>query len=116
MDADGLVCPRCSKHMQRTTRKNVEIDTCPECAGLWLDASELAQLVGSWKDLPRRGVVFPQSADSVLRCPRCQAGLERRTYSEHKRTVIDHCLDCGGIWLDRGELQRILEEVYGLAG
>ena len=23
---------------------------------------------------------------------------------------IDHCLDCGGIWLDAGELELLLDE------
>lgn len=93
-------------------RKSVVTDECDRCQGLWLDASELATLVGSWQDLPRG--VSAQVCRDQLHCPRCQVQLLRRGYSELERTIVDHCPRCFGIWLDRGELDRILHEVYGL--
>lgn len=102
--------------MQRHVRKAVEIDECPDCKGMWLDAQELAALVGSWKDLPRDGVAPQHVTKAPLSCPRCDCELDRRSYSEQQRTVVDNCPRCHGIWLDRGELARILDEVYGLPG
>lgn len=102
--------------MQRLLRQRVEVDVCSQCQGMWLDPNELAQFVGSWKDLPRHGQPVPPPAGAALTCPRCDCRLQRRSYSEKQRTIIDHCGNCGGIWLDRGELERILDEVYGLAG
>lgn len=41
-------CPRCERvPMMRhyfSDRREVEVDTCPNCAGVWLDAGELAQI------------------------------------------------------------------------
>lgn len=102
--------------MTRATRKSVEVDECADCKGMWLDASELAALVGSWRDLPREGVPANNTITGPLSCPRCDCSLERRTYSEQQRTVVDNCPLCHGIWLDRGELARILDEVYGILG
>lgn len=95
-----------------TTRlRQAEVETCPHCNSLWLDSNELAALVGSWMDLPRP---TPPAAPITrkLNCPRCLCHLQTWAYSELRRTYIDHCPDCQGIWLDRGELERILSEVY----
>lgn len=40
-----------------------------------------------------------------MRCPSCQARLVEVERSE---VLIDACPDCRGIWLDRGELDKIL--------
>jgi hypothetical protein len=37
-------------------------------------------------------------------CPRCGAGLQQET---RQGTTIDRCAGCGGLWLDRGELERL---------
>jgi len=37
-------------------------------------------------------------------CPRCGVGLEQQ---DHHGVTIDACAACGGIWLERGELERI---------
>ncbi len=40
-------------------------------------------------------------------CPVCKRGM---VVLELERIEIDHCLNCGGIWLDQGELELILED------
>lgn len=42
----------------------------------------------------------------ALTCPKCESGM--RSY-EHNRIVVDHCDNCGGLFLDRGELERLVE-------
>lgn len=41
------------------------------------------------------------------KCPKCGCDLEER---EHHGVKIDECPECGGIWLDKGELE-IIEEI-----
>ena len=38
------------------------------------------------------------------KCPRCGADLEEQ-HAEHVK--IDECPECGGIWLDKGELDQL---------
>ena len=45
----------------------------------------------------------PQPASS-MKCPRCQTALTERV--QHDVTV-DECANCGGVWLDKGELEHI---------
>lgn len=40
----------------------------------------------------------------TLTCPKCSS--EMRSY-ERNQVVVDQCTGCGGLFLDRGELERL---------
>lgn len=42
-----------------------------------------------------------------MKCPHCKD--KDLVMSERKGVEIDYCPDCRGIWLDRGELDKMLE-------
>ncbi|MBL8272088.1 zf-TFIIB domain-containing protein [Steroidobacter sp.] len=44
--------------------------------------------------------------DANLLCPACKVGL---VMSERQNIEIDYCPNCRGVWLDRGELDKIIE-------
>lgn len=41
-----------------------------------------------------------------MKCPNCNATL---LMAEKKGVEIDYCPECRGVWLDRGELEKIVE-------
>lgn len=41
-----------------------------------------------------------------MNCPNCKVAL---IMSDRQGIEIDYCPDCRGIWLDRGELDKIIE-------
>lgn len=41
-----------------------------------------------------------------MKCPNCNTQL---VMSDRNGIEIDYCPDCRGIWLDRGELDKIIE-------
>lgn len=41
-----------------------------------------------------------------MRCPVCDVDLQM---SERQGIEIDYCSKCRGVWLDRGELDKIIE-------
>lgn len=41
-----------------------------------------------------------------LKCPKCQAPMAS---FERSGVTLEHCTECGGIFLDRGELERVIE-------
>lgn len=49
-----------------------------------------------------------RSAETVatMLCPVCRTGL---TLADRAGVEIDYCPSCRGVWLDRGELDKILE-------
>ena len=52
-----------------------------------------------------------------MKCPHCNVNL---LMSERQGVEIDYCPECRGVWLDRGELDKILErsqaELAGAGG
>ena len=45
-----------------------------------------------------------------MQCPACQVDL---VMSERQGIEIDYCPKCRGVWLDRGELDKIIERSGG---
>jgi len=43
-----------------------------------------------------------------MKCPNCKE--PNLVIAERKGIEIDHCPECRGIWLDRGELDKIIEK------
>jgi len=41
-----------------------------------------------------------------MKCPHCSVNL---LIAEKQGVEIDYCPDCRGVWLDRGELEKIIE-------
>ena len=41
-----------------------------------------------------------------MNCPNCNVSL---TMTERSGIEIDYCPNCRGVWLDRGELDKIIE-------
>ncbi len=48
-----------------------------------------------------------QTGERDLACPKCAGKLESYTFMGF---FLDRCQACGGIWLDKGELEGILRE------
>ncbi|HKY05855.1 MAG TPA: zf-TFIIB domain-containing protein [Blastocatellia bacterium] len=45
-----------------------------------------------------------------MNCPVCNVGL---TMMERQGVEIDYCPKCRGVWLDRGELDKIIDRSSG---
>ncbi len=41
-----------------------------------------------------------------MKCPNCNVNL---VISDRNNVEIDYCPECRGVWLDRGELDKIIE-------
>ena len=65
------------------------------------NASRTAALASDWI---KKGP-FVTEAQGLL-CPTCRVNL---TMSERQGIEIDYCPQCRGVWLDRGELDKIIE-------
>jgi Zn-finger nucleic acid-binding protein len=87
------------------------------CGGVWFDAFEL-QRADEAADSEGEALLEVRRDESVqvdlLRkreCPRCQGiKLHRHFFSARRRVQVDECPNCGGYWLDAGELALIREE------
>jgi Zn-finger nucleic acid-binding protein len=104
----------------------VEIETCPGCQGEWLDAGELAELIEHHEekfspeelaslDVVNRAIFTSAECEhDHLRCPHCEAvEMTHFNYGNTSGIILDKCPRCGGIWTDKGELQKVEELVDG---
>jgi uncharacterized protein len=48
-----------------------------------------------------------------MKCPTCQVDL---VMTERQGVEIDYCPKCRGVWLDRGELDKIIEKSAQMQG
>ena len=49
-----------------------------------------------------------ESTETSPRCPKCPGKLE--SYMFHG-IALDRCHECGGVWLDKGELEAIVRKI-----
>jgi len=113
-----MKCPACFNELKEIQVGRLKVDVCQGgCGGIWFDAFELQRvdeeqeaagepLLHIHRD-PRIVVDFARKRE----CP-CCAGikLHRHFFSAKRRVEVDQCPNCGGYWLDAGELSQIREE------
>ncbi|MEZ6060680.1 MAG: zf-TFIIB domain-containing protein [Planctomycetaceae bacterium] len=108
-----MKCPKCETGVLKPVRVNsVEVDQCSACRGVWFDEPELSVLLGCEK---RELKVLSGRQNERLDhkhgdCPRDSTRLTRMCSSLNPDVVVDVCPTCHGIWLDGGELQKLVSE------
>jgi len=109
--ADQLKCPKCAEAvMAAVLVKDVEVDRCPGCGGLWFDADELNELLEhDAKELEK--LMDGEDSDGLDEnpgvCPRDGDEMLRVCSARDREVVVDLCMMCNGIWLDGGEFRRL---------
>ena len=110
------VCPKCDVPLFILHFKDIEIDFCNHCRGLWLDAGELEALMqqtGADTHDPllkfqQQSGIQPNGRPHL--CPRCDAPLHE-IQVDHAGTphlTLDKCPRGHGLWFDADELQQLL--------
>ncbi len=111
----GRPCPRCDGGLTLVLAGGIQVDGCPRCGGLWFDARELGQLAQvSAEEMGALERRFEPAAAAAGRapgtprlCPGCRVSLRQFEYPWARGVLLDHCLECHGIWVDDGELGEI---------
>ena len=111
-----LTCPRCESEMDRVKEPDLVVDRCPECRGTFFDKGELDVLVAGLSGMHLHFFPEPerQDAHSATACPKPSCGgatMLKKTISDFSEIVFDYCPKCEGIFLDKGELQEVRQEV-----
>lgn len=107
-----LSCPRERAALENRRRRAVSFLECSECHGLLF---ELTQLELALERFPTPGglrhwiesVLAGATVDAERRCV-CE-GSPVMTAVERAGVEINVCPQCGNLWLDRGELEKIRE-------
>lgn len=109
-----MQCLNCNAEMTNydviTKKAELSYDICEKCGSLWLDAGELDkmafQVAGSIEFCSEEEDKTPES--QVKNCPRCENfALSRVRFLGETDVILHYCKNCGGFWLDGGELNLI---------
>ncbi len=121
-----MKCSNCGEEMAHYTivSKNASIsyDVCKTCGSLWLDGGELDtmayQIDGSIEYSSKTQAEV--AGTEKMKCPRCEESeLEKVFFLGCSDILLDRCAQCGGFWLDSGELDLInkeLQEILPIKG
>lgn len=110
-------CLSCNTEMVNydvtTEKAELSYDLCERCGSLWVDAGELDKMAfsveGSIEFCTEHAA---ESARPSRNCPRCDdCQLVPVQFLGESDIVLDHCRNCGGFWLDGGELNLMDQEL-----
>jgi len=111
-------CPACSNMMIVVEHEHIELDYCPDCAGVWFDAGELELLLETMQ--LEQSIL---SLDSILtspevratekkrKCPICGKRMKKATVGHEPEVLIDACNRGDGLWFDAGEMNRLITQI-----
>lgn len=114
-----MYCPACACELSTRTVGDVTVDVCDGgCGGIWLDQYELAKVDESAESAGeqlldvRRDPDLAVDPEKRYSCPRCAdfPTLLRHFWSVERAVTMDECPECGGVFLDVGELGSIRHE------
>jgi Zn-finger nucleic acid-binding protein len=128
-------CPRCGSEARLVPFGVGEaaLQACPRCKGMFVSAvdwdtlldvfgretlpdilvpdAEGPSVYGPYRSAPSSKNAVQVDLDADVRCPTCQGAMERLEFAAMTHVVIDVCAT-HGVWLDAGELERIIETVH----
>jgi Zn-finger nucleic acid-binding protein len=96
----------------------ITVDVCRGgCGGIWFDRYELMKIDESHESAGEELLHIERAADVSVdhgkrfSCPKClNVMMMRHFFSVKRQVAVDECPNCGGYWLDVGELATIRSE------
>ncbi len=118
------VCPRCGISLTSVDLDlggKFLIERCKKCLGLFFDPGELDAILDAevkhvyeidWVGLDclNRNREPDRYPPGYIKCPVCSKMMNRINFGARSGVVADRCRD-HGVWLDGGELRRLMEWV-----
>ena len=110
------ICPDCAVAMLNETVEGVAVNICGTCGGVWVHPEALAELISrdpiGLLELDRVEA-HPQQqkflGKAFRNCPDCSMSLQDYHYCYNSPVIIQVCSDCGGFWIEHGQLTAMQE-------
>jgi Zn-finger nucleic acid-binding protein len=113
--ATSRPCPLCAAPLVDAVLDDTfRIEHCERCRGLGMSRQTFAEAIRRLRARQSGPPVDPTPIDPTelqrsLNCPTCASRMDTRRYDGPGNIVIDACSRCDTIWLDRGEITRIIQ-------
>ncbi len=112
-EPDEVNCYFCCLPLYVASLEGVRILTCERCKGILVPQSSFLTMINYLRgvaesaELPFRPI-DPHELERRMDCPKCRQPMETHPYYGPGNVVIDVCPRCHLIWLDYGELHKIV--------
>ena len=106
-----MLCPRDKVLLISRSVENIEFYICGSCQGLWLSKGTLKRIKDREETKQLAVQTYPSLQNESLKRPviQCPFDVSDMAIKKYQSIFYDHCIHCGGVWLDGGELYEILK-------
>ena len=110
-----MQCPACGNTLTLMVVGEITLNVCEMgCAGIWFDNFELQKVDEPHESAGEELLQVGRKPDIVVdrttrrMCPKCEnIAMQQHFFCTEKEVEVDECPNCGGVWLDAGELATI---------
>jgi Zn-finger nucleic acid-binding protein len=111
-----MKCPACGKNLSEIQAGSIKVQACKDgCAGIWVSHFQLDKIDkpdeydGELISNLKKNDSVKVDVEKKRHCPQCPDNITmmRHFFSVKREVVVDECPECGGYWLDMGELLKI---------
>jgi len=112
-------CPRDGQALEEAQLEHVSVHDCSSCGGVWFQADELHRAEANadkwigWIDVDVFGAAQKTGRRSGRRCAVCGHEMNTLEYP-HSNVEIEVCPSEHGVWLDKGEFDKIVKALDDL--
>jgi Zn-finger nucleic acid-binding protein len=104
-------CPHDKSLMTHVKAGEAVLDVCRKCGGQFFDSGEMFAAFGvkadpSYWDRPETGGIVKAGTRHCAECENFMLAQDVSYGGDHLE--IDRCGKCGGIWLDKNELEKLM--------
>jgi len=105
----SMKCPNCQSDLSKGIYKEIAVETCAKCQGMWFDTQEVDQLEDTVFDQDEfKGSMITNIRNGDKKCPKCEAKMKQFDY-RWEDLILDFCPTGDGYWLDKEEEKKIIE-------
>jgi Zn-finger nucleic acid-binding protein len=116
-EVSPYICPACNQPLVTSVVMTIRILSCPKCRGNLISQAKMFPIL---RQAQVRQPVTPASGEELrapqqrseysrqLTCPSCRKTMQVYPYAGPGNIIIQGCAGCQLIWLDFGELSRIM--------
>ena len=118
---EQINCPACGKEMKKVFMpvQGVHLDVCVDgCGGIYFDNREFTKFDEPHEDISPLTEVLkdreykPANESSIRICPVCGMNMVKNFASMRREVEVDECYNCGGKFLDYGELEALRSQYF----
>lgn len=118
------VCPDHNLPLEPKSFRSIVVDVCPKCAGVFFDEGEvnklrldgndaMVELDDSVRPSEDHAIDFMVMKESPRACPNCRSSMDKMRYLYNSPVMLDSCSNCGGVWVEDGELRSMRDVLEG---